>query len=449
MRNKYSYCTFAGTVIVFALILNRGNAPAQTLIWSDEFDGPSLDLSKWEILDEADGSDSWYRPQNVEVSGGTLKLYNKEELYNGRHWTGGHIDALYYPQYKYVEARVRHSAPDTYIWATWWTVGWTGTTWQWPPEFDICEFQGGSGNRSPGQWYHWDYDGSGHQWDGSDTGMDESQWHTYGVYWSTTVAPTFYVDGIISSIPGGPLEGALMAAKLKLTTSPNSNTRYSGCPLGTMEVDYVRVYDTPPIQPAVPAHLALNKPADASSEEYSGLGADKAVDGIEASRWASAWSDPQWLRVDLGAAYPINQVKIYWEYASAKEYKVQVADSPDGPWTDCVHITNNYTNEGWKTHNFPTQTGRYIRVYCIQRTTEWGYSIFELEVYRDCRGADINHSGMVELGDLDTLVSYWLESNCDLYDDCGGADTYDDNQIDFLDFLIVTGNWACNSCSVQ
>jgi hypothetical protein len=448
LKDKTTYLKFAAGLLFCVFLSICRLTFAQNPIWSDEFDGDTLDLAKWEVLDEADGSDSWYRPQNIEVSGGTLKLFNKEELFNGRHWTDAHIDALYYPQYKYVEARVRHSAPDTYIWATWWTVGWTGSTWQWPPEFDISEFQGGSGDRSPGQWYHWDYDGSGHIWDGSDTEVDESQWHTYGVYWSPTQSPIFYVDGIVSSLPGGPLEGALMAAKLKLTTSPNSNTRYPGCPLGTMEVDYVRVYDAPPEQPAAATHLALNKPAAASSVENSSYTPDRAVDGLDVTRWASAWSDPQWLRVDLGEAYTINQVKIYWEYASAREYKVQVADGPDGPWTDCVHVTNNYDQESWKVHTFPPQTGRYVRVYCIQRTTEWGYSIFELEVYQDCEGADIDRTQIVDIGDLSILSLYWLESDCDLYDDCEGADLFDDNTIDFLDFAQLADHWSCNSCSV-
>ena len=432
-----------GIPLMVVLIASCNIAFAQTLIWYDEFDGTSVDTSKWIILDEPDGGDSWYRPENVEVSGGTLKLYNKEELYYGRHWTGGHIDALYYPQYKYLEARIRHSAPDTYIWATWWTVGWTGSTWQWPPEFDISEFQGGGGNKSPGQWYHW----TSSDWDGSNTGMNESEWHTYGVYWSETRSPVFYVDGIISSVPGGDPTVAHMAAKLKLTSSPTAGKRYSGCPLATMEVDYVRVYDSPPPQPAVPTNLALNKPATASSQEDSGLGPQNAVDGIDESRWASVWGPTAWISVDLGKSYPIDKVKIHWEYASAKEYKVQVADSPGGPWTDCVHITNNYAHDHWATHEFPAQTGRYVRIDCIQRTTIWGYSIWELEVYQDCEGADLDASGLVDMSDLRILSGYWLNADCDLYDDCEGADLYDDNVVDFFDFAIFADNWLYNGCS--
>ena len=349
-----------------------------TLLWSDEFDGTSVDTSKWTILSEADGSDCWYRPENVAVSGGTLKIYNKEELYSGRHWTGGHIDALYYPQYKYLVARVRHSVANSYIWATWWTVGWTGSTWQWPPEMDICEFQGGPG-KSPGQSYHWDYAGSGHLYAGDDSGMDEAQWHTYGMYWDDTTAPIFYVDGVISSAPVGPYEGTLMGAKLKLTSSPNSQNRYSGCLLGTMEVDYVRVYDAPPVQAAT-QHLALNKPVTTSSAKNSGGAAERAVDESSGvTRWESNWYDPQWIRIDLQATCSITQVKLNWQNAAGKNYKIQVADEPNGPWTDCVSITNNYTT-GWITYNFAAKTGRYIQLIGTARTTAYGYSLYDMQV---------------------------------------------------------------------
>ena len=113
-----------------------------------------------------------------------------------------------------------------------------------------------------------------------------------------------------------------------------------------------------------------------------------------------------------------------------------------------MHVTNNYDQESWKVHTFPPQTGRYVRVYCIQRTTEWGYSIFELEVYQDCEGADIDRTQIVDIGDLSILSLYWLESDCDLYDDCEGADLFDDNTIDFLDFLQLADHWSCNSCSI-
>ena len=114
-----------------------------------------------------------------------------------------------------------------------------------------------------------------------------------------------------------------------------------------------------------------------------------------------------------------------------------------------VHIINNSMHQGWKTHHFPAQIGRYIRVHCLRRTTEWGYSIFELEVYQDCRGADIDRNGVVDMADLEVLVSYWLESDCTMLNDCEGANLFDDNQINILDFEILAGSWLQDSCSIR
>ncbi|MFZ9033935.1 MAG: glycoside hydrolase family 16 protein, partial [Anaerohalosphaeraceae bacterium] len=295
LNNKKTYSAFAVFVILLVFISTGHNLFAQTLLWNDEFDGTSLDLAKWVVWDEVDwsqsGEVSYFRSSNIEVSNGTLKLFNLQE--SATVWSGAHIEATEHPQYKYLEARIRHSAANTHIWATWWTVGWTGSSWAWPPEFDICEYQGDGTDKDPGQWYH--YGAGGGDYDGSGTGLNETEWHTYGVYWSETQNPTFYVDGIISSIPGGDPTVAHMAALMKLTTSPNRDDHYNGCPLATMEVDYVRVYDSPPAQPITASNLALNKPATASSLENSGFPASNAVDGIDVSRWASAWSDPQWL----------------------------------------------------------------------------------------------------------------------------------------------------------
>ncbi len=418
---------------------------APQLEWSDEFDGTSLDTTKWIVVNAEDWWDCWYAPHNVEVSGGTLKLHSAEEWYNGKNWTGAKLEGRYHPQYKYLEARLRHSAADTKIWATWWTIGWQNNTWRWPPELDICEF-GTQWEPNPSQTYHWDV-GSGHTYDGANTGVDETQWHTYGVYWSPTQSPIFYVDGLITYAPGGPAEGFLMQALMILSSSPNRDDHYSGCPLATWEVDYVRVYDAPPEQPNQDAHLALNKPATASSEENSGLGPAKAVDGIATSRWASAWSADQWLRVDLQQTYTIDEVRIHWQYASAREYKVQVASAPSGPWTDCVHVTNNWDHEAWKTHTFAPRSGRYVRLLCIDRTTQWGYSVFEFEVYGAAPPIfpfDDDGDGDVDQADFDVFAGCLTgpDFGGPLAPACQNQDADQDGDVDLADFAAFQNAFA-------
>ncbi len=127
-------------------------------------------------------------------------------------------------------------------------------------------------------------------------------------------------------------------------------------------------------------NLALNKPATASSVETSLLTANLAVDGNTTTRWSSAFSDPQWIRIDLGTSTVVNRVVLRWEAASAKNYTVDV--SADGnSWTTILTKTNMAA--GARTDDFSglAGTGRYIRMNGTARTTAYGYSLYEFEVY--------------------------------------------------------------------
>jgi hypothetical protein len=125
-------------------------------------------------------------------------------------------------------------------------------------------------------------------------------------------------------------------------------------------------------------NLALNKAALASSVETAGFEADKAFDGNAGSRWASAYSDPQWLRVDLGAPVAINRVVLRWEAAYGRAYQVQV--SPDGNAWSTIYSTSS-GDGGVDDLTGLSGSGRYVRVYGTARGTQWGYSLWEFEVY--------------------------------------------------------------------
>lgn len=76
---------------------------------------------------------------------------------------------------------------------------------------------------------------------------------------------------------------------------------------------------------AVATNIALNKSATSSSVT-GGNTASLAVDGNAGTRWESAQgSDPQWISIDLGGSYNISGVKLNWETAAAKDYKIQVS----------------------------------------------------------------------------------------------------------------------------
>lgn len=127
-------------------------------------------------------------------------------------------------------------------------------------------------------------------------------------------------------------------------------------------------------------NLALYKPVFASSIEASQYAATFAADGNALSRWASSEppSDPQWIYVDLGAAYNIDQVVLKWEVAYGKAYQIQV--SSDGQtWQTVFAETNG--NGGIDDIALTPIDARYVRVYGTQRGTQYGYSLWEFEVY--------------------------------------------------------------------
>ncbi|MYS21579.1 beta-glucosidase [Streptomyces sp. DvalAA-14] len=127
---------------------------------------------------------------------------------------------------------------------------------------------------------------------------------------------------------------------------------------------------------ATPVLLSQGKPATASSVQDA-FTAAAAVDGNTGTRWSSAASDPQWLQVDLGSSQPISQVVLNWETAYATAFKIQT--SADGStWNDIYSTTTGAG--GTQTLNV-TGTGRYVRMYGTQRATQWGYSLWEFQVY--------------------------------------------------------------------
>ncbi|WP_285774325.1 ThuA domain-containing protein [Microtetraspora sp. NBRC 13810] len=131
--------------------------------------------------------------------------------------------------------------------------------------------------------------------------------------------------------------------------------------------------------PPAAIDLARGKPVSTSSvESGSGHVGANAVDGNAATRWGSAYSDPQWISVDLGASYAINRVRLNWEAAYGKAYQLQT--SADGTTWTTVHTTT--TSDGGVDDVDVTGTGRYLRVHGTQRALPaYGYSLWDLDVY--------------------------------------------------------------------
>ncbi|MFF3984940.1 discoidin domain-containing protein [Streptomyces sp. NPDC001601] len=137
-----------------------------------------------------------------------------------------------------------------------------------------------------------------------------------------------------------------------------------------------------PVAQAADTLLSQGKAATASSEENAGTAAGNAVDGNTGTRWSSGFTDDQWLQVDLGATAQVNQVVLNWETAYGKDYKVQI--SADGSnWTDLQSVTGG--DGGTDTLTVSGQ-GRYVRMLGVHRATQWGYSLWEFQVFGTSTG---------------------------------------------------------------
>ncbi|MBN1413233.1 MAG: glycoside hydrolase family 88 protein [Spirochaetales bacterium] len=126
-------------------------------------------------------------------------------------------------------------------------------------------------------------------------------------------------------------------------------------------------------------NLAIGKSAVSSSNENASFPANYAVDGNPGTRWSSAFSDPQWIYIDLGASYPVGRVTLAWEAAYGQAYEIQVSGNASS-WTTVYSTTSG--DGGTDNISFTTASARYVRMYGTARGTEWGYSLWEFEIYQ-------------------------------------------------------------------
>jgi len=123
-------------------------------------------------------------------------------------------------------------------------------------------------------------------------------------------------------------------------------------------------------------NLALGKPATASANPAQAVA--NAFDGDGKTRWESAYTDAQYITVDLGAVQTIDRIRLTWESALGKDFTLDVSN--DGTtWQTAATVigntstSNEYANLG--------KTGRYVRMNGTARGTVYGYSLYEFEVF--------------------------------------------------------------------
>ena len=122
------------------------------LVWSDEFEGESLDTSHWNIQvgdGSAEGIPGWgnnelqsYQPENVTVSGGHLIISAHHQSADGREYTSGRINTADKVDIRYGRIEASIQAPSGKgLWSAFWMLP-TGSPyggWAASGEIDIME----------------------------------------------------------------------------------------------------------------------------------------------------------------------------------------------------------------------------------------------------------------------------------------------------------------------
>jgi beta-glucanase (GH16 family) len=122
----------------------------RTLVWSDEFDGTSLNSQKWvpEI------KDVWYNNElqattdsrnNLGVTNGNLVITAQREAYHGRAYTSARINTKGLRDFTFGRIDIRAKLPKGKgIWPAIWMLGSNDSQVSWPAcgEIDIMELRG-------------------------------------------------------------------------------------------------------------------------------------------------------------------------------------------------------------------------------------------------------------------------------------------------------------------
>ncbi|MBN1415136.1 MAG: VCBS repeat-containing protein [Bacteroidales bacterium] len=118
--------------------------------------------------------------------------------------------------------------------------------------------------------------------------------------------------------------------------------------------------------------------AEVSSYHDAETHYDHAIDGDMNTRWGSDYSDNQWIKITLDTIHSVTKVVIHWEAASARKYKI-LASKNNLSW-DTVYYESSGDGETDIVFFEPIQA-KYIQLLGIEGNTQWGFSIWELEIY--------------------------------------------------------------------
>lgn len=228
-----------------------------SLVWSDEFNGNGApDPAKWgyDIGNNSGWGNSeleYYtsRPENVVQQGGVLKINMIKESYMGFNYTSARILSKGKFDFKYGKVEISAKLPSGVgTWPALWMLGSDVATNPWPAcgEIDIMEHLGRDLNNIYGTFHY-----PGHSGGSADGGTKlitgaTTAFHKYGLEWNATTVKISVDDVVYKTLANSPSVPFNHNFFFIMNLAMGGN--FAGPPDpavtgGTMEVDYIRVYN--------------------------------------------------------------------------------------------------------------------------------------------------------------------------------------------------------------
>jgi beta-glucanase (GH16 family) len=232
------------------------------LVWSDEFNGTTLDENSWtrEV-----GGDGWgnnelqyytSRDVNSFLENGHLVIQALEENYGGREYTSARIKTQNKRFFKYGKFEASLKLPyGQGLWPAFWMLGQNISTVGWPAcgEIDIMEMIGGPNrdNTSYGT-AHWEDNGQ-HLQSGGDytlsTGIFADDFHKFTIIWEYQIIRWYVDDNLLYTFNITPFDRTEFHREFFILLNVAVGGNWPGSPDPStvfpqrMEIDYVRVYE--------------------------------------------------------------------------------------------------------------------------------------------------------------------------------------------------------------
>lgn len=443
----------AGSVAAIVVILVTAASAAvgqYNLIWSDEFDGPTLDPNNWECM-IGDGTAyglpagwgnnelEYYtsRSENVYLSGGFLHIVARKESYQGHEYTSARLRSLHKREFLYgrIEARIKVPSGQGF-WPAFWMLptdspygGWAASG-----EIDIVEsvnvpmtvygtihYGGGWPNNvsSGGSYQNGSSFANAYHVYALEWEPDVMRWYCDGNLYYTVGSSTWYS----TAAPGNDRAPFDTPFHILLNLAVGGN--WPGYPDGStvfpqqLLVDYVRVYQLPAQSPysgtayGIPGQIeAENFDLGAEGEAYHDCdsanqgGQYRTSSGVDIEACSAGGYNVGWMCGGEWMEYTVNVGQ-----AGPYAIEARVASQATGGlfWIefDGVDVTDDIVvpvTGGWQ-----TWTSVWVRADLpagvqIMRFVNGGTSQeYNLNYFRFCLAADLDRDGSVAADDMATF----------------------------------------------